>query len=81
MYVQYTARAVRPLARAVAHDELLAQQQVFGDQLRFAASQITDCAEQRGRRERLAQAREDPRDDPLGTLGPGLKTIPEELAQ
>jgi hypothetical protein len=53
------ARAARSFARAVKHEELLAQQQVFGDQLRFAARQIGDRADQRDRRERLAPARDD----------------------
>jgi hypothetical protein len=48
--------AVRPLARAVEHEELLAQQQVLGDELRLAARQIGDRADQRGRGERLAPA-------------------------
>jgi hypothetical protein len=72
------ARAARSLARAVEHDELLTQQQVFGDQLRFAANQIRDRADQRGHGARLAPAREGPRDGPEGTLGHGPKTIPEE---
>jgi hypothetical protein len=50
------ARAAWPLARAVEHEELLAQQQVLGDQLRFAARQSGDRADQRGRGERLTLA-------------------------
>jgi len=51
------ARQARAFARAVEDDELLAQQQVFGDQLWFGAGQISDSAEDRGSGDGLAQAR------------------------
>jgi hypothetical protein len=50
------ARAARPFGSTVEREELLAQQQVLGDQLRFAARQIRDRADQRGRGERLTPA-------------------------
>jgi len=72
------ARAVWSFTRAVEHDELLAQQ-VFGDQLRFTACQISDRADPRRVGERFAPAREDAPDDPFSTPDQGLKTISKEL--
>src|SRR3954454_1537911 len=48
----------RPLDRAVEHDQLLTKQQVFCDQLWFAASEVGDGAENRVMREGLGQARD-----------------------
>jgi hypothetical protein len=74
-----SARAVRPFARAVEHEELLAKQQVLGDQLRHAARQIDGRADQRGVVERLAPARAVPPDDPQSTLGHEPRTIPKDM--
>ena len=60
---QDEARAIgggeaRPFDRAVEDDELLAEQQVFSDQLRFTAGEVSDGAQRRGVGERLGPARE-----------------------
>ncbi len=50
------ARAMRSFDRTVAHDKLLAQQQVFSNQWRFAASKVTDGAKDWGRQAGLGPA-------------------------
>ncbi len=52
------SREAWSLDRAVEDDELLAQQEVLRDQLRFTASEISDGAERRAVNKRLGPARD-----------------------
>ncbi|GAC1535933.1 MAG: hypothetical protein NVS2B7_05250 [Herpetosiphon sp.] len=49
-------REARPFDRAVEDDELLAQQEIFSEQLRFAAYKIGDCAKDWAMRNGLGPA-------------------------
>ena len=51
------AGEVRAFDRAVEDDELLTQQEVLSNQLRFAASEVSDGAKRRRVRDGLSQAR------------------------
>ncbi|MDP9310464.1 MAG: hypothetical protein M3R24_06170 [Chloroflexota bacterium] len=50
------SREARTVDRAVEHDELLAEQEVFSDELRFAASEVSEGPDHRAMSDRLGQA-------------------------
>ena len=50
-----SSRETRAFDRAVEDDKLLAEQEIFSDQLRFAASEVSDAPEHRAVSARLGQ--------------------------
>ena len=65
----------RPFDRAVEDDVLLAEQQVFSDQVRFTAGKVSDGAQGRGVGERPGPARERGGDGAQAALNDRLTTI------
>ena len=57
------AGEVRTLDGTIEHDELLAEQKVFSNQLRFTASEVSDGTERTAVRNRPGQARDGGADD------------------